>query len=610
MAPLNCVWGLGGLGPLACAGHYLCVDVHIHNNSQFFLPHTQADYPSVGSPVHPTSFLPMKTPMSEEIILNWSLSQPPKHSLTIPDLLSGEATLGRRIGMIIDLANHECLYADDLPPDLEYAHIQLVAKVLPPQEAIDEVQLTAQTFWARKPHEYIAIHCAYGFNRTGFVVCSYLCQACGMTVAQALESFAAARPPGVKHMKFVDELYARYGGRDIELSLPAPGSENFPKEDILDEQTSGKPKSIQKASANADVADSTRVRESPEQPLMSTAAATVGDVEPSRVGQSADASNDFGIEGEELSHPRDTTVKGMSISNDALRASFDDDSPTAPSGGSPSSSSSAIAIKSRSMHSPASSDSGGAILLRIENAEGGGQGESGPAVKADTVQGNFSAMAKRLDEKSLMRLETSIGLAKALHEDFGVHGSTPGQSDPSPLMVRATAEEAEGPALHDGEEESTAPLHTPFGHPRELKPTEERANGSTCTVVSDGNVGAGVGAAGLRCDEGARSGQPSSGGGYKYDAATAAALKRSMSFESDNHSLGFSAREAMVHLKGAAKGANLPRGDTATQLAEMNPDDWAVEQVDSTRAPRRAPSSARAPAVKEGNRTRRGCRTM
>lgn len=53
---------------------------------------------------------------------------------------------------------------------------------------------------------------AYGFNRTGFVVCSYLCQACGLTVEQALESFAAARPPGVKHEKFIRELHARYGG--------------------------------------------------------------------------------------------------------------------------------------------------------------------------------------------------------------------------------------------------------------------------------------------------------------------------------------------------------------------------------------------------------------
>jgi Dual specificity phosphatase, catalytic domain len=43
------------------------------------------------------------------------------------------------------------------------------------------------------------VHCCAGFNRTGFIMCSYLCEAEGMTVDDALDSFAAVRPPGVKH---------------------------------------------------------------------------------------------------------------------------------------------------------------------------------------------------------------------------------------------------------------------------------------------------------------------------------------------------------------------------------------------------------------------------
>lgn len=50
------------------------------------------------------------------------------------------------------------------------------------------------------------------------MVCSYLCQACGLSVDQALESFAAARPPGVKHDKFIRELYARYGSAAPSLA--------------------------------------------------------------------------------------------------------------------------------------------------------------------------------------------------------------------------------------------------------------------------------------------------------------------------------------------------------------------------------------------------------
>ncbi|KAL4422635.1 hypothetical protein ABPG75_008832 [Micractinium tetrahymenae] len=171
-----------------------------------------ADYEAMGSPVWPTNFVPCKTPMSKEILDNWSLPEAPRHPLTVPLLLARQAALGREVGLIIDLANHDCLYSDDVPDSVEYEHVQLIAKVLPSREAINEVERIAKSFWAEHPSRFIAIHCAYGFNRTGFVVCSYLCQACGLTVEQALESFAAARPPGVKHEKFIRELHARYGG--------------------------------------------------------------------------------------------------------------------------------------------------------------------------------------------------------------------------------------------------------------------------------------------------------------------------------------------------------------------------------------------------------------
>lgn len=61
------------------------------------------DYASVGEPVKPTKFIPMKTPMSREIISNWTLGTGPKHSLTVPELLEWQAARDRQVGMIIDL---------------------------------------------------------------------------------------------------------------------------------------------------------------------------------------------------------------------------------------------------------------------------------------------------------------------------------------------------------------------------------------------------------------------------------------------------------------------------------------------------------------------------
>ncbi|KAK9822069.1 hypothetical protein WJX74_004729 [Apatococcus lobatus] len=168
------------------------------------------DYPSYGEPVQPTLFIPMKTPLSTTIHWGWTLPTPPLHSLTVQQLLAEQAAKQHTVGLILDLSNHATLYTEDLPPGLEYEHIMLQSKVFPHPAAINEVVKAARSFWSRQPSQYIAIHCAYGFNRTGFVVCSYLIQACGLSVEAALAAFAAARPPGVKHEQFVAELHSRY----------------------------------------------------------------------------------------------------------------------------------------------------------------------------------------------------------------------------------------------------------------------------------------------------------------------------------------------------------------------------------------------------------------
>ena len=180
--------------------------------------------------------------MSDETIQNWSLEHPPKHVLTIRRLIeSQEREHGRKVGLIIDLANHDCLYIDDLlayneevgarrEAIVEYVHVGLVAKELPPQEVIDQVQDVAREFWERKPDSYICLHCCYGFNRTGFVMCSYLCQVHGMGVEESLESFARARAPGVKHKKFVEALQARYGGGDGVTGFTGVGGGDLGRE--------------------------------------------------------------------------------------------------------------------------------------------------------------------------------------------------------------------------------------------------------------------------------------------------------------------------------------------------------------------------------------------
>lgn len=73
------------------------------------------DYESTGAPVAPTRFVPMKTPLSQAILGDWSLPQQPRYRLTVPELLEDQVAAGRRVGLLLDLSNHDCLYSEDIP---------------------------------------------------------------------------------------------------------------------------------------------------------------------------------------------------------------------------------------------------------------------------------------------------------------------------------------------------------------------------------------------------------------------------------------------------------------------------------------------------------------
>ena len=67
-------------------------------------------------------------PARPQVLDGWKLETAPEHPWTVQQLLAGQAWAGRRVGMILDLSNHETLYADEIPTVLEYRHVQLVAK--------------------------------------------------------------------------------------------------------------------------------------------------------------------------------------------------------------------------------------------------------------------------------------------------------------------------------------------------------------------------------------------------------------------------------------------------------------------------------------------------
>lgn len=170
------------------------------------------DYDSYGDVIEGTSIIPMKTPLTLELQKNYMPKDPnnPSRTFTVQTFLEDQQKLGRTVGLILDLSNHECLYTEDLPEGMEYKHVTFTAKHLPDPVNCRKVRDTISEFLGRRPESYVGIHCSYGYNRTGFVVGTYLIEAMGYTPQKALDAFAKSRAPGVKHENFREELYARY----------------------------------------------------------------------------------------------------------------------------------------------------------------------------------------------------------------------------------------------------------------------------------------------------------------------------------------------------------------------------------------------------------------
>ncbi|KAF9091266.1 hypothetical protein BGX29_011064 [Mortierella sp. GBA35] len=117
------------------------------------------------------------------------------------------------VGFIVDISMKEPPYrtTDFEATSITYTKLPTVSKIPPSREDVERFIAHCKARWEEKPSVDIAVHCHYGFNRTGFMLCSYLIQEQGYSVAAALHHFELARPPrGIRHDHFKGELYLRY----------------------------------------------------------------------------------------------------------------------------------------------------------------------------------------------------------------------------------------------------------------------------------------------------------------------------------------------------------------------------------------------------------------
>lgn len=133
----------------------------------------------------------------------------------VEQLFYGEpksATVEGKLVAVVDISADIPPYSPTSFEHVKYYKCATVLKVVPDLGAVRRfIQLIDDILAAANEESpLVAVHCHYGFNRTGFLICCYLVERLGWTVREAVDGFQAAKPPGIKHPHFVDALYVRY----------------------------------------------------------------------------------------------------------------------------------------------------------------------------------------------------------------------------------------------------------------------------------------------------------------------------------------------------------------------------------------------------------------
>lgn len=128
-----------------------------------------------------------------------------------------------RLGLVLDLQNQDEAYSCN-GTGVAHQRVPQESKKVPSLQTVRYFCDAADAHWARHPTSLVAVHCHYGFNRTGFLICCYLIEREGWDVERAILEFQHVRAPGIKHQHFKDELRQRYGDGSAGKGIRRKGS--------------------------------------------------------------------------------------------------------------------------------------------------------------------------------------------------------------------------------------------------------------------------------------------------------------------------------------------------------------------------------------------------
>ncbi|PZC83256.1 hypothetical protein B5X24_HaOG208020 [Helicoverpa armigera] len=164
-------------------------------------------------------FMAFKTPLGSQ----FNDKVPEENRFTPSMLFVYMKSMKIQLGLWIDLTNTSRFYnkAEVEEAGCKYVKMQCRGhgETPSPEQTREFINLVAR-FISQKPLEFIGVHCTHGFNRTGFLLVSYMVEHLDCSVQAAINEFARMRPPGIYKQDYLQELFRRYD--EIELTPAAP----------------------------------------------------------------------------------------------------------------------------------------------------------------------------------------------------------------------------------------------------------------------------------------------------------------------------------------------------------------------------------------------------
>lgn len=189
------------------------------SNFKATIPNRWLQCPRKATGLIAEKFMAFKTPLSER----YDSQVPPECRFPPKMLFTLCKTKKIRFGLWIDLTNTTRFYnkLDVEEEGCKYVKLQCRGHgETPSPEQTKTFIAIVDNFIRNNPLEHIAVHCTHGFNRTGFLIVSYLIEIMDCAIEIALDMFAKVRPPGIYKGDYLEELYRRYS--DVDDTPPPP----------------------------------------------------------------------------------------------------------------------------------------------------------------------------------------------------------------------------------------------------------------------------------------------------------------------------------------------------------------------------------------------------